>query len=77
MTERITIGLMSGTSLDGTDAVAMAFDGRVMRSLGHSSLAFPPNLRAALAALTLPGWQHFTAVRPTKLLHRLPATKLF
>ena len=44
MTERITIGLMSGTSLDGTDAVAMAFDGRVMRSLGHSSLAFPPNL---------------------------------
>ena len=29
------------------------------------------------AALTLPGWQHFTAVRPTKLLHRLPATKLF
>ena len=55
MTERITIGLMSGTSLDGTDAVAMAFDGRVMRSLGHSSLAFPPNLRAALAALTLPG----------------------
>ena len=32
---------------------------------------------AGMPALTLPGWQHFTAVRPKKLLHRLPATKLF
>ena len=55
MTERITIGLMSGTSLDGTDAVAMAFNGRAMRSIGHASLSFPSSLRAALSALTLPG----------------------
>lgn len=55
MTERITIGLMSGTSLDGADAVAMAFNGHGMKSLGHASLAFAPELRAALSALTQSG----------------------
>ena len=53
--EHITIGLMSGTSLDGTDAVAMRFSPSGMERLGHAYLAFTPELREALAALVLPG----------------------
>ena len=45
--------------------------------LSYDEICFRHGSRSFPAALTLPGWQHFTAVRPTKLLHRLPATKLF
>ncbi len=55
MNRTITFGLMSGTSLDGTDAVAMAFEKDTMSYLGHISLPFPNNLRTQLVALTLPG----------------------
>lgn len=55
MKGHITIGLMSGTSLDGTDAVAMHFSDSGMRHLGHSYLPFKSTLREKLAALTLPG----------------------
>lgn len=51
----LTIGLMSGTSLDGTDAVAMHFSDTGMTRIGHVYHPFEPSLRAALAALTLPG----------------------
>ena len=48
------IGVMSGTSVDGVDAVIMDFsDG--MRSLGHSSLPFDPALRQSLLKLNTPG----------------------
>lgn len=53
--DHITIGLMSGTSLDGTDAVAMHFSPQGMKRLGHVYLPFSTELRAELAALTLPG----------------------
>ncbi len=53
--EHITIGLMSGTSLDGTDAVAMRFSPSGMERLGHAYLSFTPELREELAALVLPG----------------------
>lgn len=53
--DHITIGLMSGTSLDGTDAVAMHFSSQGMKRLGHVYLPFSPELRSELAALTLPG----------------------
>lgn len=55
VTSITTIGLMSGTSLDGTDAVAMRFTQDAMCYLGHVSLPFPNDLRAELLALTLPG----------------------
>lgn len=45
------IGLMSGTSLDGVDAVL--FDGQAV--LGHVHTPFPPALRDELLALNAPG----------------------
>jgi anhydro-N-acetylmuramic acid kinase len=50
------IGLMSGTSLDGIDAVlvAIADDGRA-RVRAHVRQAFPDDLRAELLALCAPG----------------------
>ena len=48
--------MMSGTSLDGVDAVAVHFgsDGR-LRVLGSSSLSFPEELRQQLLSLCFSG----------------------
>ncbi|MCC9598542.1 anhydro-N-acetylmuramic acid kinase [Rubrivivax sp. JA1055] len=51
----IELGLMSGTSLDGIDAVAVDFDGPAPRVLGHLHQPFAPALRAELLALNSPG----------------------
>lgn len=45
------IGIMSGTSLDGVDAVLAAFHGRKVRVLAAAHAAFPARLRAGLLAL--------------------------
>lgn len=55
MKRTISIGLMSGTSLDGVDAVAVDFDEDRARFLGHAYLPFEPDLAQELASLCLPG----------------------
>ena len=53
---RLFVGLMSGTSLDGVDAVLaeVAADGR-LRVAGHAHRPYPAALRAELLALNAPG----------------------
>ena len=55
MKRTITIGLMSGTSLDGVDAVAVDFVEDRARFLDHAYLPFEPDLARELASLCLPG----------------------
>ena len=49
------IGLMSGTSLDGVDALLVEFSGDTMRVLAHQHQPFPAPLRDELLALNTPG----------------------
>ena len=51
------VGLMSGTSLDGIDAVAVSFEGACPEVLGQASLPFPPELRTELLNLNRPRGQ--------------------
>ena len=53
--EGLYAGLMSGTSLDGVDAVVADFSAPAVRILSHAHLSFEAGLRDALLALTSPG----------------------
>lgn len=51
----IFIGLMSGTSLDGVDGVAVDFSGNAIHVLASASLAFQNDFKSSLLALNTPG----------------------
>lgn len=58
MKPSLYIGLMSGTSMDGVDAVLVEFDavtGATPHLRATHSMRMPPELRAAILALTQPG----------------------
>lgn len=46
---------MSGTSLDGADAALVDFSARAPRTLAFATIAFPPDLRERILALSEPG----------------------
>ncbi|RTL48824.1 MAG: anhydro-N-acetylmuramic acid kinase [Rhodocyclaceae bacterium] len=55
MEETLYIGLMSGTSLDGVDAVLIGFSDRGLRTLAASHLPYGDELRRDLLRLNSPG----------------------
>jgi anhydro-N-acetylmuramic acid kinase len=55
VTSDLYIGLMTGTSVDGVDAVLVDFAAKPLRSLAAVHLPFPAALRNELTALQSPG----------------------
>jgi anhydro-N-acetylmuramic acid kinase len=67
-------GVMSGTSLDGIDAVVAAFSGKAIATLGATQIAFPSALREELLLLQAPGADELArAARAANLLADLYA----
>ena len=54
-----TIGLMSGTSLDGADGVLVDFSGETLRVVATASEPFAESFRAELLALNTPSHNEF------------------
>jgi len=55
VTREIYVGLMSGTSLDGVDAVLAVLSGGKPKLIAHAHLAFDAALKHELLALNVPG----------------------
>lgn len=54
-TNPIYVGMMSGTSLDGVDAVAAIFHPGCVEVLGRAAEPYPPSLRASVRGICTPG----------------------
>lgn len=76
---KVFIGLMSGTSLDGTDGVAVEFTATggtpALRVLGHARRSFSARLRTELTALNTSGPDeiHRGALAANELAHEAAA----
>jgi len=70
MARELFIGLMSGTSLDGVDAVLVDFAPSRPALLAHAHYAFAADLRQELLMLNTPGWDdlHRAAVAAQHLV---------
>jgi anhydro-N-acetylmuramic acid kinase len=55
--KEVYIGLMSGTSLDGIDAIAIDFSQSVPETLAWRYIPFDTALKQTLDAMLQPGWQ--------------------
>jgi anhydro-N-acetylmuramic acid kinase len=72
---QLYIGLMSGTSLDGVDAVVADLSAKSARAVAGVHLPFEPRLRAELLALNTPGDDeiHRSALLGNELARRYSA----
>jgi anhydro-N-acetylmuramic acid kinase len=75
MARELFIGLMSGTSLDGVDAVLVDFAPSRPALLAHAHYAFAADLRHELLMLNSPGWDdlHRAAVAAQHLVRAYAA----
>src|SRR5262245_49626692 len=75
MARELFIGLMSGTSLDGVDAVLLDFAPSRPALLAHAHYAFASDLRHELLMLNAPGWDdlHRAAVAAQHLVRAYAA----
>jgi anhydro-N-acetylmuramic acid kinase len=69
--QKLFIGLMSGTSLDGVDGVLADFTGAQPRVLAHRAMPFAPALKQELLALNTPSDNelHRAALATNGLVH--------
>lgn len=73
---RLFIGLMSGTSLDGVDAVIVTHDGETITQTGEHFLPYPDDVKQTLLALHTPTHNelHIAAIMDNRLADLYAAT---